>query len=136
MQFDNYEEYRKGMDNLKKRREEHEDTMPFIEFLETKLHELNWLSHQDKTDTGYHDARYTMQRIFSRLHREGDIRNMMLTALPESQHLQITEQVLDKYDFNGSDKRKKEVINEFRKDLINDLGYMISDRKRPSNSTS
>ena len=132
MQFNTYEEqeeYYRKMDEYKKHREQREDVMTFLEFLETKLSEVKELYHRKKFNSTYDKACYIMQRINSRFHKEDDGRHLSGSALPEKTHLELTSQKLNSYKSSLSDTRKSDIINDFRSNLIQDLEGMVRSRE-------
>lgn len=135
IEFNSYEEYEKNykrQEEFKKRKEERENSMPFLDFLKDKYEEVERLYYRNPFNSSYTDARDIIGRIIGRLNKEGEERHLRRTPLSEMQHLTLTEEILNSFAKNKSDKGKTAVIADFKNNLKQDLEGMISDRDSPS----
>ena len=100
---------------------EYLDSLSLIKYLENRNEALNRLYHQSKSDTAYLNAIDFFKEIEFRLVKEFKLSWEEFKTDKRTNNLNLDYQILEKYSFKESDKRKEETINEFRKELQYDL---------------
>ncbi len=106
--------------------EERLKEMSFVDFLEYMYNLVDHLDHRAKSDSIYQDVRDISRRIIHRYVNEtktgwDDYYKHHDTA----NNIKIDREILDKYKFSDSDKGKKYIIDEFRRDMLTDLRTLI-----------
>jgi|GEM_PF-2472163 len=84
----------------------------FAEKLKQLYDKLDRLSHRNKSDVSYNTAR--------------EIATELKSLMPNSNNIRLDVNILDDYSYKASDKRKTEVIAEFRKETMFDLLPIIN----------
>jgi hypothetical protein len=92
--------------------------LTFTEKLKRVYDKLDRLSHRKKSDFAYSEAR--------------EIANELKSLLPDSNNIKLDIKLLDDYSFKASDKRKSEVIAEFRKESMFDILPIVNRGKDAS----
>lgn len=95
--------------------------LTFTEKLKKAYDKLDRLSHRKKSDYAYSEAI--------------EIANELKSLLPDSNNIRLDIKILDNYSFKASDKRKNEVIVEFRKESMFDILPIINKSKDASDLT-
>lgn len=79
----------------------------FSEKLKRLYDKLDSLTHRRKSDIAYNTAR--------------EIATELKHLMPSSNNIRLGVKILDDYSYKASDKRKSEVIAEFRKETMFDF---------------
>lgn len=95
--------------------------LTFTEKLKKVYDKLDRLSHRKKSNFAYSEA--------------SEIATELKSLLPDSNNIRLDIKILDNYSFKASDKRKTEVIAEFRKESMFDILPIINQRKDASDLT-
>ena len=77
------------------------------------------LSHIKKYDTTY--------RTLS------DLASELQLLVPESKHIRLSAEILEKYKIRSNDKSKNQIIEEFKEQMTYDLNNVINSLKRNEN---
>lgn len=86
--------------------------LSFTEKLKKIYDKLDRLSHRKKSDFAYSEAQ--------------EIATELKYLMPDSNNIRLDIKLLDDYSYKSSDKRKSEVIAEFRKETMFDLLPIIN----------
>jgi hypothetical protein len=108
------------------------DSKSFLEFLKYIKENLPTIFHQSKSDSAYSKTMDLMRIIRNRI-----VSNYNFTWEEyESKHpghdFWLDEQKLESYDRKDSDKRKNEIIEEFKSYLTDDLDKLIYNLEKPA----
>jgi hypothetical protein len=105
----------------------------FIKFLKKSKSKISYVNHISKSNSALQelndiesDVRHTCVLYYNLSWDE-------FKTIGTTRHLQISSRILEKYPYRGSDKRKNENIEEFKKGYTYDLGKMIYDLEYQAN---
>jgi hypothetical protein len=98
--------------------------LSFNDYLLEAQRKLDLIEHYTKSDNAYNSAVNLLREIISRtivaFELEWDDTNNF-----DYKQLRLDKRILDRYPFNGSDKKKSDLILEFKSNLKTDLFHMI-----------
>lgn len=96
--------------------------LTFAEKLKRLYNKLDNLSHRQNSDTSYYLAR--------------DIASELQNLMPQSNNIRLDVKILNSYSYKACDKRKSEVIEEFRKETMFDLLPIVKRGDKTPDTTS
>jgi hypothetical protein len=109
--------------------EEHLKSLSFTDFLKSVKENLKYLSHRSKTDVAI-DQAHTIARIISfRMVTEYKLSWDEYRSDPATTDFWQDEKILGSYKYGLSDKRKSEIIEDFKKELWGDISGLLSRRE-------
>ena len=103
--------------------------LSFLEYLKYMKEKVGDISHTSKSNNGYKEAKIFIRHIIGRYVKEYNKTWQNYMQDEEGSMLFNDDDILTKYGISKSDKQKKDVIEEFKDNISDDLFHMIMARE-------
>lgn len=101
----------------------------FVEYLKESIKKIQALKHKPGSDLMYERAKDIVTDIIEMLQNDLNISYEQSVDHPEFKNLRLNETILIKYNSSQSAKLKSSCIDEFRRNMKEDLTTMIAKRQ-------
>ncbi len=101
------------------------NAMPYLDFLREVKETVGRLTHFKKSNNAYLEANELIKLIINKFLSENNLTHQNYYESEYGNMLRLDKEILNDYSYKDSDKRKEQVITEFKDELLMDLDRII-----------